>query len=130
MTPTPHTIGADQALVTAHSSMRGHHLRHLPVLRGGRLVGILSQRDLYGVETMRDVDPAQVLVEEAMTSDVYRVDPDETLGRVAATMAARKYGCAVVIEGNEVIGIFTTTDALLALAESEDRAARGTCPSP
>jgi hypothetical protein len=64
----PHTVGAHQALIAAHSSLRS--LRHVPVLRGGTLLGILPEPDLDGVESMRDVDPAQGRVEDAITSDV------------------------------------------------------------
>ena len=115
MTPAPHSIGRDQPLSLAHEKMRGGGIRHLPVLEGGKLVGILSQRDALLIETLRDVDPAEVAVEDAMTSDVYLVSPDTPLGEVATAMAEHKYGCAVVMNGTHLTGIFTTTDALRAL---------------
>jgi acetoin utilization protein AcuB len=115
MTPAPHSIGRDQPLSMAHERMRGWGIRHLPVLEGGKLVGILSQRDALLVETLRDVDPAKVPVEDAMTSDVYLVSPDAPLGEVASAMAEHKYGCAVVMNGTHLTGIFTTIDALRAL---------------
>ena len=99
-------------LSTAHELMRKHRVRHLPVLDQGRLVGVLSQRDLFFVETLRDVDPAKVHVEEAMSANVYEVPPDRALGEVAARMAEAKYGCAVVTREQSVVGIFTRTDAL------------------
>jgi acetoin utilization protein AcuB len=116
MTASPHSIGVDQPLAVAHEMMRSHGIRHLPVLRAGELVGIVSQRDLYLVETLRDVDPKEATVEEAMTQSVYAVAPNESLARVARTMADKKYGCAVVIEDGDVIGIFTAVDSLRALA--------------
>jgi acetoin utilization protein AcuB len=112
MTPDPHCIGRHQMLSSAHELMRKHRVRHLPVLDGGRLVGILSQRDLFFVETLRDVDPGKVCVEEAMSSNVYAVSPDRALGEVAAKMVETKYGCAVVTREQSVVGIFTTNDAL------------------
>jgi acetoin utilization protein AcuB len=115
MTPAPHSIGRDQSLAMAHERMRGWGIRHLPVLEGGKLVGILSQRDALLIETLRDVDPAKVSVEEAMTSDVYLVSPDASLGEVTSAMAEHKYGCAVVMNGTQLTGIFTTIDALRAL---------------
>jgi acetoin utilization protein AcuB len=115
MTPVPHSIGRDQPLSMAHERMRGWGIRHLPVLEGGKLVGILSQRDALLVETLRDVDPAKVAVEDAMTIDVYLVSPDTPLGEVASAMAEHKYGCAVVMSGTLLAGIFTTVDALRAL---------------
>jgi acetoin utilization protein AcuB len=116
MTLGPHSVGVDQPLSVAHRIMREHGIRHLPVLRGGRLVGIVTQRDLYLVETLREVDASSVRVEEAMTDDAYVVAPSEPLESVARTMAEKKYGCAVVMEGSEVVGIFTAVDALRALA--------------
>lgn len=115
MTPAPHSIGRDQPLSLAHERMKGWNIRHLPVLEGGKLVGILSQRDALLVETLRDVNPAEVPVEDAMTSDVYIVWPDAPLGEVVSAMAEHKYGCAVVMNRTHLAGIFTTIDALGAL---------------
>jgi len=115
MTPAPHSIGRDQPLSVAQDRMRSYGVRHLPVLDGGKLTGILSQRDALLVETLRDVDPAKVPVEDAMSTDVYVVAPETPLEVVAGAMAEHKYGCAVVMDGKHVVGIFTTVDALRAL---------------
>lgn len=118
MTRTPHTVAAEQPLERAHEIMRKYHIRHLPVLHGGKLVGVVSNRDLYFVETMKDVNPAEVMVEEAMTADPYVVDIETPLAEVAATMAERHIGCAIVTEHDRVVGIFTTVDALRAVADA------------
>ena len=115
MTALPHTIGRKQSLASAQEKMRLSGLRHLPVLDGGLLAGVLSQRDAYFVETIAGVDPEKVAVEEAMSVDVYSVAPDTPLLDVAAEMADHKYGCAVVTQGTHVVGIFTVVDALRAL---------------
>jgi acetoin utilization protein AcuB len=117
MTTSPHSIGRDQPLARAHAFMREHQIRHLPVLDAGELVGILSDRDLHLIETLRDVDPSSVTVEEAMSNEVYAVRPDAPLDEVAAAMAEHKYGCAVVIQNHHVVGIYTTVDACRSLAE-------------
>ena len=104
-------------MATAHGIMREFHCRHLPVLTGGKLVGLLSDRDLSLLETLRDVDPKKVLVEDAMTADPYTVSPDTALDEVVAAMAEHKYGCAVVMQNNKLVGIFTTVDACRAFAE-------------
>ncbi len=117
MSMVPHSIGRDQSLEHAHEIMRKHDIRHLPVLEGGTLVGLVSQRDLHLIETLRDVDPTKVTVEEAMTSAVYCVAPETPLDEVTATMAERKLGCAVVMQNHHVVGIFTVVDACHALAE-------------
>jgi acetoin utilization protein AcuB len=117
MTTSPHSIGRDQPLLQAHAVMREHKIRHLPVLEGGELLGVISDRDLHLIETLRDVDPAKVTVEEAMSTEVYAVKPDAALDDVVETMAKHKYGCAVVIQNHHVVGIFTTVDVCRSLAE-------------
>ena len=117
MTRSPHTVAIDRTLAEAHSLMRQFRIRHLPVLEGGKLVGIVSERDLHLVETLRDVNPAQVTVEEAMSQEVFVTEPGASLARVARVMASRKLGSAVVVHHGEVLGIFSTVDALRALSE-------------
>lgn len=117
MTRSPHTIAVDRTLADAHTLMRQYRIRHLPVLEHGKLVGIVSERDLHLVETLRDVNPAEVTVEEAMSQDVFSVDPGSSMARVARRMAERKVGSAVVVNRDEVLGIFSTVDALRALAD-------------
>ena len=117
MTPMPITIANDQPMTEAHRMMREHRIRHLPVLHGGKLVGIVSDRDLHLLETLRDIDPDEVAVEDAMSPEIYAVAPDATLEHVVGEMAERKLGAAVVARGARVLGVFTTVDALHALAE-------------
>jgi acetoin utilization protein AcuB len=116
MTTHPVTIGRDQTLEVAHQMMREHHVRHLPVLEHGQLVGMLSQRDLYFLETIAGVDLSKDRVDDGMSTDTFAVGPDESLQHVAEVMAERKLGSAVVIERDRVIGIFTGTDALRVLS--------------
>ncbi len=117
MTPLPHTIGADQSLTSASQRMKQLGIRHLPVLDGGSLVGIVSERDIAFVAAIRSVDATRVPVMEAMTAEPFVVGPEMPLGSVARSMAQRKVGCALVVEDNNVVGILTTTDALALLAD-------------
>lgn len=117
MTTSPHSIGLEQPLSRAHVMMREDSIRHLPVLHGGKLVGMLTDRDLHLVESLAGVDPAQVKVEDAMSTVVYAVKPDAALDEVVATMGEHKYGSAVIMQNEKVVGIFTTVDVCRALAE-------------
>lgn len=117
MTTDVQTIGDEQPMSVAHSMMREQHIRHLPVLRQGKVVGIMTDRDLRLVETLTDVDPTKVAVSEAMTPDPYVVTPEASLDEVVSMMAAKKYGSAVVSDHGHVVGIFTTVDACSAFAE-------------
>jgi acetoin utilization protein AcuB len=116
MSPSPHSIGKDQKLAVAHAMMRVNRIRHLPVLEAGKLIGLLSQRDLYFIETIKGIDLEKDTVEDAMTSDTYCVKPAEPVGRVVSEMAKRRLGSAVVVDKGKVVGVFTTTDALNTLS--------------
>lgn len=115
MTRIPYTVGASDSLADAHKMMRKHKIHHLPVTDSGELVGIVSMRDLYIVESLPDVDASKVPVEDAMSRKPYTAEHDEPIDKVAAHMAAFKIGSAVVIQNGEIAGIFTTHDALVAL---------------
>lgn len=117
MSTDPHTIGSEQTLRKAEEVMREYRIRHLPVLEGGRLVGILSDRDVKLVESLKDVDPNEVTVSEACSQDMYTVSPKAPLNEVCAEMAMRKYGSVLVLDNHKLVGIFTWVDALNALNE-------------
>lgn len=117
MTPQPLTIGREQTLVTAHKMMAENGIRHLPVLEHGDLVGVVSQRDLYFVETIAGVDKFADKVEDAMSSDARKFEPLAPLSEVAREMFENRLGCAVVVERDRVVGIFTAMDALRILAQ-------------
>lgn len=118
MSPRPICIEREKTMSEAHRLMRKHRTRHLPVLHEGALVGIVSAGDLHLLERLQDVDPDQVLVQDAMTPEPYSVPPDTPLHEVVDAMAANKYGSALVVKNrNEVVGIFTTIDALAAFAQ-------------
>jgi acetoin utilization protein AcuB len=116
MTPSPLTISSRETLAEAHALMRRERIRHLPVLEGKRLVGVVSQSDLRLVETLKDVDPAEVTVGEAMSAALYTARPAAQLGRVCAAMARLRIGSTVVVERGKPVGVFTTVDALRVVA--------------
>lgn len=117
MTAMPHTIGSDQNLKKAHEIMRELKIRHLPVLKAGKLVGILTDRDLALVETLKDVNPELVPVEDACSPDPYIVSPEAKLHEVCNEMARHKYGSVLVVDNHKLVGIFTWVDALNAFGE-------------
>lgn len=117
MTVMPHTIGVDATLEKAHNMMREFRIRHLPVLDGGELVGIISDRDLKMVESFKDVDPRTMTVSEAMTSDPFKTNPHASLADVCDEMQHHKFGSALVVDNNKLVGIFTWVDALKACSD-------------
>jgi acetoin utilization protein AcuB len=117
MTPMPHTVGSEQTIEFAQRLMQKHGIRHLPVLHGGELHGVVSDRDLGIVASLNEVDPDSTTVEEAMTQETYTVSKDTPLFDVLQEMLDHKYGSAIVVEGMRIVGIFTTYDALRLLVD-------------
>lgn len=117
MTTSPHSIGIEQPIAHAHKLMSEHRIRHLPVLAGGKLVGMVTARDLALIESFDEIDPHTTNVEDAMSSNVYAVSPDAGLDEVVMEMAEKKYGSAVVLQNGHVVGMFTTVDVCRALGE-------------
>lgn len=117
MTTMPHTIGKDISLNTALSMMREHRIRHLPVQDGGKLVGILTDRDIKLASSFEVA--AGLQVEEVMSPDTFTTLPETPLDRVVLEMAEHKYGCAVIQQANgKIVGIFTAVDGLRVLGET------------
>src|SRR5690606_26620879 len=96
MTTLPHSIGDEQTLSKASQIMKERNIRHLPVLRGGKLLGILTDRDVHLIESLGGANAETLPVSEAMTEEPFTVSPDAALSEVAEEMAANKYGSAVV----------------------------------
>lgn len=122
MTRQPWTIGKEASMAQAHKLMRQHEIRHLPVLEGGKLVGLVSERDLH-LMSLPDTDPEQVSVEDAMVVDIYAANSNDPVDVIVEQMARRKYGSVVVLDRcGGIEGIFTTVDALEVLADVLRRA--------
>jgi acetoin utilization protein AcuB len=118
MTPAPVCIALEADLGSAVDLMREHGIRHLPVMDGAELAGVLSDRDLAMIESLLPEEWQQICVAEAMTPQPYSVTQRAPLWEVAKHMAHDKIGCTVVTDDQgEVIGLFTTTDALRVLAD-------------
>ena len=122
------TIQKDDPVERAQTMMAVHGIRHLPVLDGTRLVGILSDRDIRGVLIpQRAADPAKrsgafylprdVVVEEAMSADPLWVTPGSDIEEAARLLIKNKIGCLPVVEGGKVVGIITDTDILWVFSE-------------
>jgi acetoin utilization protein AcuB len=116
MTFMPHTIGHDIKITTAIDLMREHRIRHLPVLDGGNLVGVLTDRDIKVATSFEG--SGDLNVDDVMMPDPYSVRPEAALDEVVQEMAEHKYGCVVVRQENgKIVGIFTAIDAMRSLSE-------------
>jgi acetoin utilization protein AcuB len=116
MTLAPHTIGSDQSLALARKIMEEHGLRHLPVLRSGRLIGLVSRRDLMLIERIGSEGNVGS-VAETMTAEIYTASPDESVRDIARAMYLHGYTCVLVMDRGRFLGIFTASDALRMLGQ-------------
>jgi acetoin utilization protein AcuB len=119
MTPCPHTIGAEADVGSAMEAMRRAGVRHLPVMRDGAPVGILSERDVAIAGSVRGGDPmnAHLTVWDVCTHAPYAVELSAPLAEVARAMAERAIGSALVMRDGDLAGILTTTDLARGLAD-------------
>jgi acetoin utilization protein AcuB len=118
MTPFPYSIDVGAPLAEAHAFLRERHFRHLPVTDRGQLAGVLTDRDIklaLGPD-LGSPPERELAVRDVFQPDSYVVDAGTGLEEVAATMAERHVGSALVTRGGKLVGIFTTTDACRALA--------------
>jgi CBS domain-containing protein len=120
MTKVPITIPDDLTLADARQRMFDHKIRHLPVMKGDHLVGIVSERDIAMISSIPGVKSDRVLINQAMTDGPFTCAPGDALESVATTMLERKIGAAIVMEESTVVGMFTTIDALRELVERLD----------
>ncbi len=110
-----HAVEAHQPVSKALEVMQEHDLRHLPVLQDGVVVGEISDRDLRVWQLQKEFK-FETAISHVMIAPPFIVDPGAPLTEVANEMAARKIGCAIVVSGGRLSGMFTITDALRALA--------------
>ena len=121
MSPMPHTVGKDIPMNKALDIMRSQRIRHLTVQDGGKLVGVITDRDIKlaaSFEGSENTDGNHLVVDDIMTPEPYTVTPQAALDQVVAEMAEHKYGCAIIVQDNgKVVGIFTAVDGLRVLSE-------------
>lgn len=113
MTPFPYSVDADARVEAARRLMREHGIRHLPVTDKGAIVGVVSERDLTVLATVRPGrgGDRELTVRQVYTADPYVVDLAEPLDNVLAVMAERHIGSAIVTRKGRLAGVFTATDA-------------------
>jgi CBS-domain-containing membrane protein len=125
MTTDVKTIGRNDELTIADDIMKMKRLRHLPVVEEGRLVGMLTQRDLFHAALSTALnfgEKAQkgflktVVAKEVMTDEVLTIDPDADVKEAARLMIEHKIGCLPVVESGKLVGLVTETDLLRIVA--------------
>ena len=116
MTAYPVIANPRMSVNEAADIMEREKIRHIPVVQNGKVIGILSDRDLKQPTLLSD--SMQLLVSDVMTPNPYCAKVGTALWEVVREMAQKKFGSAVVLDlRGRVIGIFTTTDGMRVLAE-------------
>jgi acetoin utilization protein AcuB len=126
MTPDPVTVPPEASIAEVWDLMRERDIRHVPVVQGGVLVGMLSDRDLGRLDIARALtsEGAEALRRElatavvnVMSSDVIAVEPDTDLGEVVELLLEHRIGALPVVEPEtrEVVGIVSYIDVLRGL---------------
>ena len=119
MTPFPYSIDVNDTLREAMSMMEKQGFHHLPVTEQGKLVGVLSNRDLMFIEspfsnaTLDD----ELFVKDVYTTRSYVVDIHTPLENVLRVMAEKHLGSALVTKNEKLAGILTHNDVFKRMAD-------------
>lgn len=115
------TVGVGERLSTVDEIMRLGGVRHMPVVHGGQLVGVLSERDLLRASLSevgsfasdaREAFLHSIAIADVMSKPPVTIDPGATVREAARLMAERKIGCLPVVENGALMGLLTETDVL------------------
>ena len=113
MSADPVTVSPDAPLTEAQRLMREGNFRTLPVVVNGKLVGVITDRDVRSASAhLEDMKVAQ-----AMSADLVTIAPDTSILEASKHLAEHKHGALPVIEDGRFIGIISTEDLLKAFAE-------------
>jgi len=124
MTPGPQTLDIRNTLLDAVLMLRRLELRHIPILEDGRLVGILTDRDVGRVapSMLMGLSPQDynrvfedTPISKVMTRNLYSTTPEAPLAEAVNLLYNYKLGCLPVLEGDRLVGIITVSDMLRAL---------------
>ncbi|MFT0715841.1 CBS domain-containing protein [Flagellimonas lutimaris] len=122
MTKNLVTLSTKDDLVTAERLFKKHHIRHIPVVEGKNIKGILSHTDLMRISFADAIDEHEEVVDtivynmftipQVMVHDVVSVKSDATIKDVAEILSKREFHALPVVDDGKLKGIVTTTDLI------------------
>jgi CBS domain-containing membrane protein len=121
MMGSPVTLKPEDTLDLANDVISLGRIRHIPVVQDGRLVGMITERDLIGAAASKIFGLKQasksallktVMIKDVMKKRVITVAPDTPIKDAVHLMADKKIGCVPVVSDGVVVGLVTTTDVL------------------
>lgn len=127
MTKNVVTLTTMDDLVTAEETFKKNRIRHIPIVSGDTILGILSYTDLMRIsfadaidEDEHDVDTMvynMFSIEQVMVKDVVSVPPTATIKEVAQFLSLKEFHALPVVDEGKLVGIVTTTDLIRYLLE-------------
>ena len=116
------TVEPETSAAQAWGICRVNNIRHLPIVEGGRLVGLVSDRDLRDVSPPRGTADEEntlgwVRVRDIMSTELVTIHPLDTIEHAARELHDRKIGCLPVVADGELVGIITSSDMMGTLIE-------------
>jgi acetoin utilization protein AcuB len=119
MTPFPYFVDLMDPVSTLEELMRAHAIRHVPVQSEGRVVGIVSERELHHLvnPSLPRVDKARIRARDVLIPNPYVAEIDTPLQTVVREMADRHIGSAIVVKHGKLAGILSVTDVCRTLAK-------------
>ena len=126
MMGSPVTLKPDDTMDLANDVISLGRIRHLPIVENGKLVGLVSARDLFGAAASQIFGLRQkaksallktVLIKEIMKTRLITVKPETDIKEAAHLMASHKIGCLPVLSEGSLVGLVTTTDVLRYISE-------------
>jgi CBS domain-containing protein len=122
MTKDVITLSTSDSLETAELLFKKNHIRHIPVVSGKEIIGMLSYTDLLRISFADAVDEHEEYVdtvvynmftiEQVMAKNLVSVSPAATIKEVAQILAKKEFHALPVVENNKLVGIVTTTDLI------------------
>lgn len=114
-------------LMKAEALFKKHHIRHIPVVNGNKIIGMLSYTDILRISYADAVDEDETTVDvtvynmfsigQVMARDLITVSPDATIKEVAEILAKKEFHALPVVEHDVLVGIVSTTDLIKYLIE-------------
>ncbi len=115
-------LNTSDDLTKAETLFKKHHIRHIPVVNGNKIIGMLSYTDLLRISFVDAVDDEDEIVdatvynmftvEQVMAKNLVKVSPDTTIKETAEILASREFHALPVCEDDLLVGIVTTTDLI------------------
>jgi len=119
------TLNHTDDLVTAEKLFKEHHIRHIPVVKGKEIKGMLSYTDLLRISFADAINGEEVdavvynmfTIEQVMAKNLVTVNADTTIKEVAEILSKNEFHALPVVKDEELVGIVTTTDLILYLLQ-------------